>query len=139
MNHLRAPWAAWLLLVVLGCGAPSAPDRSNAQADFNAATEAFDQGNFAQAMQHYDAVVESVGLNPDQMAETYIRRAVCRAHTGDMAGAHADLDFMAEGGPTELVYSARAFVLRAEGRTSEAASMLAKARQLDRNVEVFDK
>lgn len=135
---------AWLTFTFLciallpGCG-PKVPDRTEVQGAMNAGLAAFSEGKFAEAEKAFSAAHLAGGLSPDQVVELVIHRAVCRAHLGDTEGAHADLAVAEQGAPNlDLVLSARAFVLEREGNSAAARETLAKARERNPQVKIFE-
>ena len=124
-------------LALLGCGS-QVEDRSDVMASYNVGIEAFAKDQHEEANKAFTAAIDRGGLAVDQFVDAHVRRAVSRAKLGNAAGAHADLDVVEQGAPNlDVVYAARAFVLQSEGKSSEAAAMMSKARARNPDVKAF--
>jgi tetratricopeptide (TPR) repeat protein len=126
------------MLTVVGCGSSAqvANQRETAGEAYAAGVAAFESRDFATAADKLTAAIDAHGLNPDQYANAFLKRAVAAAATDDFETASADLDILERGAPNlDEVYAARAFVLLKQGKGSEAKAAFAKARQLNPRVQ----
>lgn len=121
------------LLLLVGCGPKAdATKTADAQASFDAAMKAFDDGDSQAAITEITTAIEIGGLSPDQFGEGRIKRAISYARTGDFAAAHADLDIAEQGAALDEVQVARSYVFHKEGKRKESTQAMAEAKKLNR-------
>lgn len=126
------------VLLITGCSKTEVANNVDSGAAYNSADEAMQAKDYAAAIEHFTTAMEAGGLNPDQYADSRIRRAECYGRTGDYPAAHADLDNAEMGAPDmDRVYATRSFVFEAEGKKSEASSAMAKAKKENRSVKAI--
>ena len=135
-----------LALVVLaaaaGCGAAPGEEyadlRRNCKAALDEAETVFAQGNFEAACQKYDEALQPGGLNPDLYVLAVTKRAVCWGYQGKFDEAFAALDEVAPGAANlDMIYAARSFLLRKQGKIPEAKAAWGQAKRINRSVEQF--
>lgn len=143
MMHIRLPAAVLvgaLCAAVAGCGGAKVDEggrQSGAEA-FASAVSEFDQRSYEPAAEHFTTAITQGGLNPDQYAEAAVKRAVCWGAAGEYDEALAELDKLLAGAPNlDQVQAARAFVLKKQGKSAEAAQALAAARRINRTIKEF--
>lgn len=141
MTSRRAPVGAIIILLLhlAGCQREMSADaRSRSFDAFSAAASAMSNRDFAAAYDLYSQALASGGLDADHAAEAQLLRAVCAAHLGKYAEAHADLDQLEAHAPLDdRFYAARAWLLQCEGNATAAAAAMQKARALNPAVEPF--
>jgi tetratricopeptide (TPR) repeat protein len=140
MRPLVQSAGAILIAITLGCGssAERAGSRESAAESYNTATTAFENKDFAAAAEQFTAAIDARGLNPDQYADAFLKRAVANATLANYDAAHADLDMLERGAPNlDEVYAARAFVLLKQGKRTEAQAAFNKAKQINPQVKPF--
>jgi hypothetical protein len=99
-----APTATALLL---GCGgaAEQTAQREVSYQSIGKADEAYNAKNYAEALRGFDEAIAKGGVQADVLAETYLKRGVCKMETGDLAGAADDLSKAEEGGAVGADYT----------------------------------
>lgn len=140
MDVTRFAAVALLLIGMAGCGGPKvdSASRQTAAQEFALGVEAFDNRSYDEAAQHFTAALEQGGLNPDLYADAIAKRAVCYGAAARYDEALADLSKLEAGAPNlDVVYSARSFVLKKQGKVAEANAALAMARRFNRSVKEF--
>lgn len=100
---IRATHAASSFLfaaVVVGCGTTTADPvgKSASYQSLGKAEEAFEAKRHGEATTLFDEAIRTGLLQPDVLAETYVKRATCKIETGDLEGASADLEQAERGG-----------------------------------------
>jgi len=87
-------------IAIIGCGTATADPvgKSASYQSLGKADEAFEANRHGEAMPLFDEAIRTGLLQPDVLAETYVKRAVCKIETGDMEGAAADLEQAERGG-----------------------------------------
>lgn len=129
-----------LCAAVAGCGGAKVDEggRLSGAEAFAAAVGEFDQRSYEAAAEHFTTSITKGGLNPDQYGEAGVKRAVCWGAAGKYAEALAELDKLLAGAPNlDQVHAARAFVLKKQGKSAEAAQALASARRINRTIKEF--
>ena len=102
LSRVTLAFCALLLLLPARASADAAPDPDEAvdqitQLNRDAIT-AYQAKKFAEAIPGFDETIAKSAVQGDVLAETYLKRAVCRTETGDLAGAEADLAMAERGG-----------------------------------------
>jgi hypothetical protein len=97
-----------LIVGVAGCGGEQrvVAARETAYSSLERADEAFRAKKYADAIPGYNSAITGAGLQADVLAEAYLKRAVCKTETGDVAGAAADLEKAEQGGAVGDDYQA---------------------------------
>jgi len=96
----RTVFAVLVAVPFSGCGGQhDAPvKREQSYQSLAKADEAFAAKKYADAIPIYDVTLAKGGVQADVLAQAYLKRAVCKIETGDLAGAEADLSMADQGG-----------------------------------------
>lgn len=139
-RHTAAALVGSICVAITGCGGAKIDEAgrlSGAEA-FAAALTEFDGHSYEPAAEHFTVAIKQGALNPDQYGEAAVKRAVCWGAAGKYDEALAELDGLLAGAPNlDQVHAARAFVLKKQGKTGEAAQALAAARRVNRTIKEF--
>ncbi len=129
------------VVIAAGCSYPGEKQediRRAASEAYNAGLTAFASKDYATAESSLTGALDGGGLNPDQFADTSIKRAVCWGATGKPTEALEALQQIESWGENlDAVYAARSYVLAKQGKLAESRAALAKARQYNRTVQEF--
>lgn len=122
-----------LTVLAAGCSGQAAPGLiSNSQSNFDQGCELLSLGKFAEALPFFDSAVTAGVLDPDQYAEALLRRAQCRALTGDLALAEEDIELASQGAPSEaLLLFTKGVIYHAQGKSKESKEAFSRASRLD--------
>jgi tetratricopeptide (TPR) repeat protein len=125
------------VLIAAGCGDQVTPARRvDAQSAADQAKQATVQKDYAAAEAAWTKAVSAGTLDPDQLVNAMIQRAVCRARLKKFNDALADLDSIKDVTPNlDEYHVARSFVLRAQGNSGQAQAEFAKARRLNPSIQ----
>lgn len=132
--------AALMCLVFAGCRSEMAgEERASAYQSLDAGRKALLNKNYQESADKLAEATKSGGLDADSYADARIQLAVALGHLKRFVEAHEILKNL-EQAPVDQarVHAARAAVYKAEGRGPLAAAELAKARQKNPDVELFD-
>ena len=96
----RFPLGLIALFAVCGCGAEQADPGKTAASQqlLRTGDDAFQAKKYADAIKAYDETIKTGVLQPDVLADTYVKRAACRIELGDLDGAADDLAQAERGG-----------------------------------------
>jgi len=95
--------------ILAGCGGAKVVDPvalGSSYKSLKSADDALAAKKYAEAIPLYDEAIKAGVLQADQLAEVYLRRAVCKIETGDKAGATDDLAKAEQGGAVGDDYQA---------------------------------
>ncbi len=137
-RHLLVVVAA-VSLCCTSCSNQQTPPQSvaDAQTAFDQAVQAFEGGQYAEALNGFNTALETPGLAPDLAASALLKRAVCLADSGNFDAALRDLHEAEQGPcPTDQVHVARGLVLRKQGQTAAAQAEFQQAKKLNPHVEL---
>jgi len=144
MHCVLRTTAALLMCLTCFCGcnggtsAELTGTRVHAQKSYSDGAEAFANRNYVAAEDNLAAAYESGGLNLDMLCDAGVKLAVCRSASGRFDEAHQLLDSLEHGAPNmDEVYAARSYILRKQGKRTEALAAWNDARQLNRGVPEF--
>jgi len=132
-------FCCWLAAAVGCCGAGGMSEKTVADSEsaLTQAEEAFEAGNFQQAVDNYTNAIEGGGLRSEMLAEAYIHRAMAHAELGAFDAAQADLEIAEQGAPQmDAVYAARGYVLLKQGDKEQAREQYRLARSINPQIEI---
>ena len=101
-------------IALVGCRTPTADavEKSASYQSLGKADEAFAAKRYGEALPLFDEAIRTELLQADVLAETYVRRAICKIETGDLEGAVADLEQAERGGAVGVEYQQAQKTLR---------------------------
>jgi hypothetical protein len=123
----------WLLVASAGCSSKvSSANIQGAQTAYDTAMELERNTQHADALAKIEEAIGAGGLSPDQLAAALLLRARAKAHTGDIPGAEADLEFADQGSPDPAFFHwTRSIILEKQGKSKEAGAAMSLARKSD--------
>ena len=94
------------LALFSGCGTSEGDpvQRSTSYQTLLKAEEAFEAKRYADALPGFDETIRVGLVQADVLAETFVKRALCKIETGDLEGASDDLAQAERGGAVGVEY-----------------------------------
>lgn len=140
MNRRSMTWIVIAMIaLVAGCSPPQVAESKVASSEKSVADAiaSFAAGDAAKAEQAASQAIDGGGLPADLFVQALMVRAAARGSLGSYDTALADLDQAAQGaGEMEKVHVLRSLILTGKGDTQAAAAVLAKAKEINKNVKV---
>ena len=134
--------ARWLtfgaLVLALGCGKTQMPPTQlrNAETAYSEAVEAFQEKDYATALERFNAAIEETGLNPDLFAHALLRSADCHIELGNLEEAAIVLDELEPNAPElDQFHLVRCKLYAKQGDAAKARTAYEAAREINPAVE----
>ena len=137
--NFRGSLTLLLFLLSCGCSSEQIPSSSIAasQSSYDEGIAAFEASDFSTADAGLTNAISNSGLDPDQMADALLKRAVARKELGQLEEALADVAAAEPGAPDlSVVYQIRGNIRIAQGDLAAAKQNYAEAKKLNPRIQL---